>query len=62
MCNQDFHHYFIKIDQSYCLYCDKFLSHPEYKIRKNKDMRFNCNNDIDIIMHDNAIYCKNVVD
>ena len=59
MCNSDIHNYFLKINHqsSYCLYCDKYLKQPQYKIIKCKDVCIDCNSN-DFIVDNNAMYCK----
>ena len=57
MCNREIHIQFLKINQSYCLYCDKYLKNPQYRIIKSHDKCDNCN-DYNYIVDDNAQYCK----
>ena len=58
MCNRDIHIQFLKMNQSYCLYCDKYLKVPQYRIIKSHDICHNCNG-YDYIVHNNGKYCKN---
>ena len=58
MCNRDIHIRFLKMDQSYCLYCDKYLKILKYQITKERDECENCNS-IDYYVHENGRYCKN---
>ena len=58
MCNREIHIQFIKMNQSYCLYCDKYLKQPQYKIRKCYDNCINCKDD-DYIIRDSGKHCKN---
>ena len=58
MCNCDIHIQFLKMDQSYCLFCDKYLKVSKYKITKAIDECENCYS-IDYYVHENGKYCKN---
>ena len=58
MCNRDIHIQFLKMHQSYCLYCDKYLKVPKYRIIKCHDKCDSCN-DYDYIVDNNTQYCKN---
>ena len=58
MCNRHIHIQFLKMDQSYCLYCDKYLKLPKYKVIKSNDICENCGCN-DYIVHENGKYCKN---
>ena len=58
MCNRDIHIQFLKMDQSYCLYCDKYIKVLKYKVIKSYDLCKNCNS-YDYYVHENAKYCKN---
>ena len=58
MCNREIHIQFLKMDQSYCLYCDKYLKILKYQITKERDECVNCNG-IDYYVHENGKYCKN---
>ena len=58
MCNRDIHIQFLKMDQSYCLYCDKYLKILKYQVKKEHDECENCNG-IDYYVHENGKYCKN---
>ena len=58
MCNREIHIQFIKMNQSYCLYCDKYLKQPQYKITTCYDNFSDCKDD-DYIIHDNGKYCEN---
>ena len=57
MCNRNIHIQFFKMKQSYCLYCDKYLKNPQYRIIKFHDICHNCN-DYNYIIENNARYCK----
>ena len=57
MCNRDIHIQFLKFNQSYCLYCDKYLKVLKYKIIKSLDLCENCNG-FNYYVHENAKYCK----
>ena len=58
MCNRDIHIQFLKMDQSYCLYYDKYLKVPQYIIIKCHDIcDFSDNYNYNYIVHDNAKYC-----
>ena len=58
MCDNKIHIQFLKLGQSYCLYCDKYLKVVKYKVIKCHDICQNCNG-YDYIVHDNGKYCKN---
>ena len=57
MCNRDIHVQFLKLNQSYCLYCDKYLKVLKYKVIKSYDLCENCNG-YDYYVHENGKYCK----
>ena len=57
MCNREIHNKFIKMNQSYCLYCDKYLKTLQYKIIKYKDICNECDNS-NYIIDNNTTYCK----
>ena len=59
MCDRNIHNYFVRIHESYCLYCNKFSNKSEYKNEKNKDMCYVCNDNDDIVIDNNGMYCKN---
>ena len=60
MCNRDIHIQFLKMDQSYCLYCDKYLKILKYQNIKSHDLCENCNDyDYDYTVYKNGKYCKN---
>ena len=58
MCNRDIHIQFLKMNQSYCLYCDKYLKILKYQVKKAHDECENCNA-INYYVHENGKYCKN---
>ena len=58
MCNRDIHIQLLKMDQSYCLYCDKYLKVLKYYVKKSRDECENCNG-YDYYVHENAKHCKN---
>ena len=58
MCNRDIHIQFLKMNQSYCLYCDKYLKKLKYNFIKSNDECENCNC-YDYYVHENGKYCKN---
>ena len=58
MCNRDIHIQFLKMNQSYCMYCNKYLKILKYKVIKERDECENCNC-IDYYVHENGKYCKN---
>ena len=58
MCNRDIHNQFLKMDQSYCLYCDKYLKLLKYNVIKACDECENCSG-YNYYVHENGKYCKN---
>ena len=58
MCNREIHIRFIKMNQSYCLYCDRYLKQPQYKITNCYDNCIYCNV-TGYIIHENGKYCIN---
>ena len=58
MCNREIHIQFLKMDQSYCLYCDKYLKILKYQITKQHDECENCNSS-NYYVHENGKYCNN---
>ena len=57
MCNRDIHIQFLKMDQSYCMYCNKYLKILKNIYIKASDECENCNS-YDYYVHENAKYCK----
>ena len=58
MCNRDIHIQFLKMDVSYCLYCDKYLKALKNQNIKSNDECENCNG-YNYYVHENGKYCKN---
>ena len=58
MCNRDIHIQLLKMDQSYCLYCDKYLKELKTINIKINDECENCNG-YDYYVHEYGKYCKN---
>ena len=58
MCNFDIHIQFLKMDQSYCLYCDKYLKLLKYQVIKARDECENCNG-CNYYVYENGKYCQN---
>ena len=57
-CNRDIHIQFLKLNVSYCLYCDKYFKDLQYRLVKSNDKCHNCGK-YDYIVENNAQYCKN---
>ena len=57
MCNRDIHIQFIKFDQSYCLYCNKYLKLLKYNLIKSNNECENCGG-YNYYVHENGKYCK----
>ena len=57
MCNRDIHKQFLKMDQSYCLYCNKYLKVLKNLFIKASDKCVNCNS-INYYVHENGKYCQ----
>ena len=58
MCSRDIHIQFLKMDESYCLFCNKYLKELKNKIIKSIDECENCNC-YDYYIHQNGKYCRN---
>ena len=58
MCNRYIHIQFLKMDQSYCMYCNKYLKEFKNIYIKAIYECENCNG-IDYYVHENGKYCKN---
>ena len=58
MCNRDIHIQFLKMEQSYCLYCGKYLKLLKYQVTKTRDECDNCGC-CDYYVHENGKYCRN---